>query len=222
MARKWFAVVLIAVGVILILDVTDAIEGGNLLERWWPLILVSLGFAQLLDHPEHFVAPTILMLAGGVFLLATLDLWAVDVGELIGPVILIAVGGSILIGRTIARPFAGHAETGDVVDSFVAFGGRDVASRSEHFKGGSVVSLFGGTKVDLRQAHPGELKMRMDVTSMFGGTEILIPQGWDVDIHGLPIFGGFDDKTSTDVVAAGAPVLDVHATALFGGVEIKH
>jgi hypothetical protein len=66
------------------------------------------------------------------------------------------------------------------------------------------------------------MKMRMDVTSMFGGTEILIPEGWDVDIHGLPIFGGFEDKTAADVVASGAPVLDVHATALFGGVEIKH
>jgi predicted membrane protein len=222
MARKWFAVILIAVGVILTLDVTGTIAAGDLLGRWWPLILITLGIAQLLDHPEHFVAPTILMVAGGVFLLSTLDVWTVDVGELIGPVILIGVGASILIGRTIARPLASRAETGDLVDSFVAFGGRDVASRSDHFRGGSVVSLFGGTKVDLRQAHPGEMKMRMDVTSMFGGTEILIPEGWDVDIHGLPIFGGFEDKTAADVVASGAPVLDVHATALFGGVEIKH
>ena len=85
MARKWFAVILIAVGVILTLDVTGTIAAGDLLERWWPLILVTLGIAQLLDHPEHFVTPTILMLAGGVFLLSTLEVWNVDVGELMNP-----------------------------------------------------------------------------------------------------------------------------------------
>src|SRR3990172_5266835 len=116
MARKWCAVILISVGVLLTLDVTGTIAAGDLLERWWPLILVTLGIAQLLDHPEHFVTPTILMLAGGVFLLSTLEVWNVDVGELIGPVILIGVGASILIGRTISPPLASRAETRDLLD----------------------------------------------------------------------------------------------------------
>lgn len=222
MARRWLALVLIGLGLVLTLDATGTIEAGNLLENWWPLILVTIGIAQLLDHPEHFIAPTIMMVAGGVFLLSTLEVWTVDVGDLIVPVILVAVGLSMLIGRTAFRPFVHPAESRDSVDSFVLFGGREVTNRSDHFRGGSIVSLFGGTKVDLRQAHPAETKMRMDVTSMFGGTEIFIPQGWDVDIHGLPIFGGFEDKTAADTVASGAPILDVHATALFGGVEIKH
>jgi hypothetical protein len=56
----------------------------------------------------------------------------------------------------------------------------------------------------------------------FGGAEITVPEGWQVVTHGMPIFGGFDNVTAKEKVAVGAPTLDVNATVIFGGLEVKH
>lgn len=56
----------------------------------------------------------------------------------------------------------------------------------------------------------------------FGGTEIKVPEGWKVVTHGLPIFGGFENVTIAETLPPDAPTLDVSATVLFGGLEVKH
>jgi hypothetical protein len=38
----------------------------------------------------------------------------------------------------------------------------------------------------------------------------------------LPIFGGIDNVTAKEQLPADAPVLPISATALFGGIDIKH
>ena len=224
MARKLLAVLLLGLGIALGLDALNVIEFGEVWTAWWPLLLVAVGLVQLAQAPRHWLTPIMLMVGGGVFLVATLDLVEARVDDLIAPVVLVVIGLSILLGRIASQGgLSGRrGETGATIDSFVAFGGRDLVSRSPSFAGGSVVSLFGGTKVDLRQAHLAGERASLGVTSLFGGTDILIPEGWDVDIHGLPLFGGIEDKTAADLVPAGAPVLDVQATALFGGVTVKH
>jgi hypothetical protein len=39
-------------------------------------------------------------------------------------------------------------------------------------------------------------------------------------VSGIPIFGGFDNKTSGEVIP-GAPTLKIRGMVLFGGVDIK-
>ena len=41
-------------------------------------------------------------------------------------------------------------------------------------------------------------------------------------VKGLPLFGGIENATVKDTLAADAPKLSVSATVLFGGLEIKH
>jgi hypothetical protein len=36
------------------------------------------------------------------------------------------------------------------------------------------------------------------------------------------LFGGIENITAKEQLPADAPILPVHATALFGGIEIKH
>ena len=58
---------------------------------------------------------------------------------------------------------------------------------------------------------------------MFGGVDVVVPEGWRVALDGTPIFGGCEDKTGGDGhVTADAPVLRVHATAIMGGVDVKN
>lgn len=63
----------------------------------------------------------------------------------------------------------------------------------------------------------------MDALALFGGVDVIVPPGWRVELGGLPVFGGYEDKTSGDGdVPADAPVLKVAATAIFGGVDVKN
>jgi hypothetical protein len=81
--------------------------------------------------------------------------------------------------------------------------------------------VFGGAEIDLRDAIPAP-GANLDVFTAFGGLEIQVPQGWQVDIKGLPIFGGFDNVTVKEQLGPDAPLLTINATVMFGGLEIKH
>jgi len=52
---------------------------------------------------------------------------------------------------------------------------------------------------------------------------VIVPAGTRVSLSGLPIFGGFDDKTRGEgELLPDAPELTVAATAIFGGVSVKN
>ncbi len=84
-----------------------------------------------------------------------------------------------------------------------------------------LLAVFGGADLDYTRAYlpPGEFNV--EIMCMFGGVELLVPDGMNVEINGLPIFGGLENKTSGEYIP-GAPTLKVRAVALFGGVEVKH
>jgi hypothetical protein len=74
--------------------------------------------------------------------------------------------------------------------------------------------------VDLRQAG---IESRADISVFvwWGGVEIKVPPTWRVRMDGLPLLGGWEDKT-TPPESSSAPELRVHVTAVMGGVEVKN
>ncbi|MEX1124717.1 MAG: LiaF domain-containing protein [Acidimicrobiia bacterium] len=146
----------------------------------------------------------------------TLDV--VDSLSVVVPALLILIGVFVIFGR--ARPGRDVSDS-DRISSFNVFSGTEIASHSAEFKGGNVGAIFGGAEIDLHDAKlaPGA---SLDVFAVFGGVEIAVPEGWQVATRGFPIFGGFENVTAKERIEPGAPVLEVHATILFGGVEIKH
>lgn len=151
----------------------------------------------------------LLVVAGAVALLGVAGVW---------PAIIIVVGVRLLTRRS--RPET-PAAADDRVDAFVAFGGTEVAPRSPRFTGGTVGALFGGADVDLRGSVP-DPGAELDVFAAFGGADVFVPEGWRVNVHGLPLFGGIENVTAHESLPEDAPVLDLRATVLFGGVEVKH
>ena len=101
-------------------------------------------------------------------------------------------------------------------------GGAETRNRSPHFRHANVSAVFGGATLDMRDAHlePGAT---VDALALFGGVDVIVPPGWRVELGGLPIFGGYEDKTAGNGdVLPDAPVLKVAATAIFGGVDVKN
>jgi predicted membrane protein len=79
---------------------------------------------------------------------------------------------------------------------------------------------MGGCEIDLRGATIVRGEAVVDVTVMWGGVEIKVPDEWNVEWRGVALLGGFSDKTRG---RAGAPArLIVTGQALMGGIEIHN
>ncbi|MGF1666476.1 MAG: LiaI-LiaF-like domain-containing protein [Acidimicrobiia bacterium] len=214
-ARLLFGAVLVALGAVLFGDALDWWVSDEVISKWWPVVLILTAIAGATANPRHLMGPAILGAVGVAFLIDRLDV--IDISfEVFWPLVVVAVGLMMLLGRP--RP---QIVEGDRLSAFAAFGGTEVASHSKHFESGNVGAVFGGAEVDLRDATLAE-GATLDVFTAFGGTEVRVPEGWKVITHGLPLFGGFENITTKESLPEDAPVLDISATVLFGGLEVKH
>lgn len=216
LARVFFGALIVLVGTLFLLDNLDVMDAGDFIATWWPAALIAAGMLSLLNNRRHWVVPLILAGGGGVALLRTTGV--VDDLSVIAPVLIIIVGLLFVFGRGVGIE---PALTGDSVNSFNLFSGSELASNSRDFKGGKVGAMFGGVELDLRNAELAQ-RARLDVFVAFGGVEISVPRGWQVDISGFPIFGAFENATAKEELATDPPKLQIDATVLFGGLEIKH
>ena len=109
----------------------------------------------------------------------------------------------------------------DIIDSTNIFSGTKKVVLSKRFKGGDIVSVFGGCEIDLTQADmttPAEL----EVTAIFGGATLIVPSNWAIKSEAVTIFGGIGDKRRiTPSPDSPTKTLILRGTMIFGGMEIK-
>jgi hypothetical protein len=84
----------------------------------------------------------------------------------------------------------------------------------------SALNVFGGSKIDLREAELPPDGMVIDVCCVFGGVEIVVPEGINLSIEGFGIFGGFS-RQGPEKRYPGAPTITVRGIAFFGGADVK-
>ncbi|KUO63790.1 MAG: hypothetical protein APF84_09220 [Gracilibacter sp. BRH_c7a] len=221
-ARKIFGVIIILLGVMLLLNSTGIVEVniGYLISNFWPMILIIIGTFVLLTNPASKIGGIITLTIGIVFQLKNLGYFDIFQYISLWPVLLILIGIWIVFGR-------GQRWDTDSNDSFNALGlfsGSSVRSVSQQFQGGSATALFGGVEIDLREAQitPEQMEARVEVFAAFGGIEIIVPQGWNVIIKGIPLFGGWDNKTLSTGKDQEAPILKLNCLVMFGGLEVKN
>jgi hypothetical protein len=83
-----------------------------------------------------------------------------------------------------------------------------------------VLSLFGGSDLDLRHAEIDSDVVTIVVFDIFGGTDIYVPEGVEVDVGGFGMFGAVDEHGADKPSGPGAPLVRVRALALFGGTDV--
>ena len=109
----------------------------------------------------------------------------------------------------------------DFVDSTSIFGGANKIILSKDFKGGDIVNIFGGTELNLTQADING-KAELEMTTIFGGTKLIIPSNWSIKSEATIIFGGIEDKRALPPAASTTDkILVLKGTVIFGGIEIK-
>jgi hypothetical protein len=218
--RLLLGIGLLVAGVLFLLDVGDYVNAWSIVGSWWPLAVIAFGVVALVGPSRSRIGGTIVIIVGLILLMATVDLLPVSAGELILPLILIAVGLGVIFVRS---GIGGSGDAQDRVNGFAMFGGQNITARSESFSGGSLTALFGGVDLDLRSATLAPDGAGVETFAAFGGITVVVPRGWRVTVSGMPLFASFEDNVDRSVeLEPGAPHLVVSGVALFGGVEVKH
>ena len=92
-------------------------------------------------------------------------------------------------------------------------------STATSFRGGHVDLWYGGGVIDLRKATLDPAGARLDVRTVFGGAQVIVPESWNVTTAIRGIGGAGDGRTKVDR-ALDAPRLTIDGTAFFGGLGI--
>ncbi len=116
--------------------------------------------------------------------------------------------------------YSGYS-TEDYLDTTAFFGGVHKKIVSKNFKGGDIVTIMGGTELDLSQADFTGL-VKLDVVQIMGATKIIVPAHWEIRTDVTAIFAGFEDKRQQPTVNNPEKVLLIDGTSLFGGIELKN
>lgn len=199
----------------------------------------------LLDFPyEYFTWEYFFILIGILFFFLSRNKTAGVVFMAIGlfnlvpelwPLLLVLIGLYIIFGRGSCRHnkiFESTVETesstrsssgNDFVESVNVFGGGNKVIHSDNFRGGNIVSIFGGSEINLSNCKLAKGENIIEVTAVFGGTTIIVPPDWKMEVDILPIFGGFGDKRTKDPnkIFPDDRVLIIKGLVLFGGGEVK-
>lgn len=202
----------------------------------WQMFLIVLGLFLGFKHSFQKPAWIVLVLIGTVFLLD--DFLLFDVKIYFWPILIIGLGLWLIFkpkkqyskhyrqvagqaAEPVGQSYTGNYSDDEVIDSTTVFGGIKKNIISKSFKGGEVVSVFGGTELNMMQAdiqHP----VVLEATQVFGGTSLIIPPHWQVKSEIVAILGGVEDKRP--ILSQGYDpnkVLILKGTTLFGGLTIK-
>lgn len=194
---------------------------------WWTLFIIIPSIISLITDKDKIMSLGFIAV-GVILLLAAQGVFSYDVAwKVILAVFLVVVGLSIIFrslfhsknDQEVAKKVAEVEKDGKTMDSqFAAFSGTDRVYKDEVFNGSNATAIFGGVKLDLRNA-----KFTNDTIikafTLFGGIDIIVPNDVKVKLKSGFIFGGFSDdrKNTTD---KGKYTIYIDAAGGFGGVTI--
>ena len=100
------------------------------------------------------------------------------------------------------------------------FGGVERRGRWRVPRRSFVLTLFGGSDLDLRHAEIDSDVVTIWAFALFGGADVYVPEGVEVDAGGFALFGGIDEHGADTPPRRGTPLVRVRGLALFGGTDV--
>ena len=190
----------------------------------WQMLLVAIGVITLIGSDNK--TPGIVMVAvGGFFLIPELFTDFFRSFNFFWPALFIVIGVVLLmnsnrLGRKLNFSTSNKA---DYIDYTNIFSGAERQLITDNFQGGKITSIFGGGEVDLTRSSLSPGENVIEITCIFGGTTIIVPESWNVILDVTPILGGFSDarKLRGDVIKDNTRSLTIRGTVIFGGGELK-
>ncbi|MCK5781658.1 MAG: hypothetical protein KAH10_03670 [Flavobacteriales bacterium] len=223
--RAHLGIIFIVVGIAFILKILDFLPDGlsDVLFSW-QMLLIAIGAFNFVNKKY---TPAIILISIGVLFIIP-EIFSIDYTyrRLFWPFVLV-IAGVVMIGRRNKgfelAEFNDVNNSSEYIDHASIFGGNKVIYSSKSFRGGRITSIFGGSEVNFQNAEIAGETAIIDVFTMFGGTKLLVPQGWNVQIEVVSIFGGFNDKRFLGSYSNNSgKTLIIKGFAIFGGGDIRN
>lgn len=222
--RILWGVVLVAVGVLFGLKALDIIDFNIFFDGWWTLIIIIPSLISLItqrDKTGSFIG----LFVGVVLFLASRDIISfATLWKLVIPAVIIIIGLSLIFKDVFNKRAKEavkklNARGAPLKECTATFSGQKVSYPGENFYGAELTAVFGGIDCDLRGAVITEDTV-INVCCIFGGIDVFLPSGVNVEICTTPVFGGVSNKTNRPFTA-GLPTVFINGTCVFGGVDVK-
>jgi len=223
-SRIFWGLIFIVVGILVLFDQMGRLDIGYIVSRYWPAIFIIVGVSILISNEfKHSGAGLFFILFGAFFLLMDMRIFDHRVWHYFWPILIIGLGIWLLFkpGRAAADKKKIPELTVDELRISQVFSGTSRRVDSPDFKGGSAEVVFGSAQIDLSGAVLAGGQATLALSAVFGGIEVRVRPEWQVVIHGTPILGSIDQKTSQAAGAAKTGTLYVNGSAVFGSILIK-
>ncbi len=214
-------------------------ELGSNIPDWvfsWKMLLIAIGLHVAVKEKFRTFGWSFFVLVGGIFLVTQDLMPTCKIENILWPALIIAIGLLIMFKPRRKHRFGkdwrhcGNSRncktedksTEDRIHFDIVFGGVKKNIVSKNFQGGEMRTIFGGAELNFSQCDMAE-KAEIDITQVFGGIKMIIPQHWKVKSEITTVMGGIDDKRQikNDVVGSEDKILILKGNLVFGGIEIK-
>lgn len=235
-ARVFFAIFLIAAGVLLFLNNIGLIPIRNIWD-YWPLLIVGAGLGRLINCRDAAgrVFGLLLTCIGILTLLVTLDILQIHTHDQSWPLALLLIAFGIVLLVKVVQPTAmtrqsfglptpvAH-DTVNALNDVAVLAGIKRKLETANFQGGSILTVFGGVEIDLRRSQitTPERTAALEIKAVFAGAKIRVPETWRVNIAGASVFGAYEDKTIPPNTGPNSPTLVITGHSIFASVEIEN
>jgi len=222
-ASVLWGVVFIAVGIFYAGDSFNLWEFRLFFDGWWTLFIIIPCLINIVEN--GFGTGNVVGLAIGIlFLLSSQGIVnSRIVGKLIFPAILILIGIKIIFrdnfSKNVKKNLNININREGRLEYTSIFSGQKEIYPNQQFSGASILTIFGGMELDLRNAIINE-DIVINSTSICGGVNILVPSNVNVKISSIPIFGGAANK-ARPCINVNAPTIYINATCIFGGLDSR-
>jgi class 3 adenylate cyclase len=85
----------------------------------------------------------------------------------------------------------------------------------------TAVAVMGGCDLDLRQAEIDGPEVVITAVAFWGGINIIVPEGFDVELEGFSFMGGRNLKLRNVPLIPGSPRIRVRGFAIMGGIDVR-
>ncbi len=218
-----WGIVLVIVGVIIGTNSFGLTNINIFFDGWWTLFIIIPCFIGLFTDKDK-TGSIIGLLVGVILLLSFNGIIDFDtIWKLLLPCIIVIIGLSLIFKNVFNTKVNEeirklNSSKKDSKGYFAAFSGQNIDLSNEEFTGTDINAVFGGVKLDLRNAKIDKDAL-INASGIFGGVTILVPEDVNVKVKSTSLFGGVDNKIKND--NTNSKTIYINATCLFGGVDIK-
>lgn len=203
--------ILVACGIVCILNIFKIVSVDLFFDGWWTVFIILPCLYWLLTGKDK-IGSLIGLVVGVLLLLAAQKVFEYNVvWKAIVPLIVVVLGVKLIIKSVTVKK--NREDDAVFRDQAVDFSGKSVNHSN-------LCAIFGSSKCNLTDANiqNGD---SVELSCLFGGAEIVLPETVTVKINAICLFGGITDKRQPNNASGEKIILSINGFCIFGGVDIK-